>query len=83
MPGANTLAYPRPAVRDEGETFYAAVYRTTTTSKTLNDFGFEETDRIDVPNLLLPGAVTSSDPLTNKVSVAVPSVSGPGSNPQC
>ena len=40
---------------------------------------YQETDRIDVPNLLLPGAVVaSSDPLSNKVSVAVPSVSEPG-----
>ena len=63
---------------EDFEAFSTVTDRSTTMSTSVNDLAYEETDRIDVPNLLLPGAVTSSDPMTNKLSVAVPSVSGPG-----
>ena len=48
------------------------------TNSRRDELAYQETDRIDVPNLLLPGAVRSSDPDSNKVSVAVPSISEPG-----
>ena len=65
------------ALSEDFDAFSTVTDRPTSTAKTVNDF--QETDRIDVPNLLLPGAVmTSSDPLTNKVQVAVPSVSEAG-----
>ena len=58
---------------------FSTVTDRSTTEKSSAELAYQETDRIDVPNLLLPGAVVaSSDPLSNKVSVAVPSVSEPG-----
>jgi hypothetical protein len=73
LPDSSTLS-------EDFNAFRSVTDRSTTepSHKRTNDLAYQETDRIDVPNLLLPGAMTSSDPLSNKVSVAVPSVSEPG-----
>ena len=75
-----TILQDSSTLSEDFDAFRSVTDRTTTESskKRTNDLAYQETDRIDVPNLLLPGAMTSSDPLSNKVSVAVPSVSEPG-----
>jgi hypothetical protein len=70
---------PDSSTLSEDFNSFSTVTDRSTTEKSSAELAYQETDRIDVPNLLLPGAVVaSSDPLSNKVSVAVPSVSEPG-----
>jgi len=69
-----------PAFKSEDFNAFSTVSTTDHLSDAVTEesyLSFEETDRIDIPDQLLPGAEVKSSPASNRLEVAVASISEP------